>query len=123
MQVRVCESNVRDLLAAAALLRFYAIETACQEFLRDRLDKSNCLRMLKLAHAYNLIDLVEGAMELAAKHFLELSEGFVFALCFVQFKKFHIINAVLKCCLITVRSVLFGTPHSPTLTPCRLSKN
>lgn len=72
------EGNVRELLAAASSLKYYTIEEACDEFLRRRLNKSNCLRMLNLAFMYALNDLTDEALRLSALHFTELSGGFDF---------------------------------------------
>lgn len=76
--ISVNESNVRELLASASYLRFYAIEEACGEVLSEQLNIYNCLRMLPLGFAYNLTSLTERALKMAAEHFMELSEGFDF---------------------------------------------
>ena len=72
------EANVRELLAAASSLKYYSIEEACDDFLQQRLNKSNCLRMLNLAFLYSLGDLTDEALHMAAQHFMELSDGFDF---------------------------------------------
>lgn len=75
-KVRISESNVRDLLVAASHLRFYAVEQVCGDFLKSRLNHSNCLRMLNLAVTYGLFDLVEESLHIAAANFIQVSDGF-----------------------------------------------
>ena len=89
--IRINESNVREILAASANLKFYAIEDACGSFLKDRLNVSNCLRMLNMAFTYHLKDLVDTSLQTAAKNFMEVSDGFDFQhlsleelLCLIQ---------------------------------------
>ena len=76
--ITINEANVRELLAAAASLKIYAIEEACADFLRTRLNLSNCLRMLNLAYTYSLEDLEEDAMKIAAMNFIDISDGYDF---------------------------------------------
>ena len=68
-RVSVSDANVRELLVGASRLRFYAVELACGDFLRERLNKHNCLRMLNLAATYNLASLREESLREAAEHF------------------------------------------------------
>ena len=69
---------MRELLAAAASLKYATIEEACDEFLRRRLTRSNCLRMLNLAFTYSLAELTDEALQMASLNFMELSDGFDF---------------------------------------------
>lgn len=77
-KVNISESNVRELLVAAAYLKFYAVEQACGDFLQSRLNQSNCLRMLNLAVTYDLLDLSEESLHLASVNFMQVTEGFDF---------------------------------------------
>ena len=47
-QIKVTESNVQFLLPAASLLQIMPIVEACAEFLKDKLQPSNCLGYLLL---------------------------------------------------------------------------
>ena len=45
-KIKVTESNVTHLLPAASLLQIMPIVEACAEFLKDKLQPSNCLGLL-----------------------------------------------------------------------------
>lgn len=75
-RLTLCEATVRELLSGASNLRFFAVEEACGQFLKERLSTHNSLRMLNLAFAYNLTDLADQALQLAAQNFMVTSEGF-----------------------------------------------
>lgn len=77
-RITLCEANVRNLLIAAARLRFFAVEQVCGTFLQERLHRHNCIRMLNLAATYNLPALRDEALKTAAANFSEVAQGYDF---------------------------------------------
>ncbi|XP_013416498.1 kelch-like protein diablo [Lingula anatina] len=72
-RISINDSNVLDLLTAADYLKFYAVQEACGVYLSDRLNSENCLRMLKMAYTYNLRDLIDKALKIAAENFTDIA--------------------------------------------------
>jgi len=74
-RLTLSDSNVKDLLIGASRLRMFAIEKACGQFLQNRLNKHNCIRLLNLAATYNLDKMKEEALKLASEYFIDISQG------------------------------------------------
>ena len=54
--ITITRDNVEDVLAAASLFQFAAIESASCEFLKDQLDVSNCLGIEAFAALHGKIN-------------------------------------------------------------------
>uniref|UniRef100_S4RYY9 Kelch like family member 23 n=1 Tax=Petromyzon marinus TaxID=7757 RepID=S4RYY9_PETMA len=71
-RVSITERNVQSLLAAADLLQFGAVKTACERFLVRRLDPSNCLGLLAFAETHACRRLERESRRLSASAFEEV---------------------------------------------------
>ena len=74
-RIHVHQSNVMDLLAASARLRYQAVEEACSDFLVDRLSVTNCLRIFHIASDYGLSGLLPVVLAFSANNFMEVTQG------------------------------------------------
>jgi len=71
-KIKVTESNVQFLLPAASLLQIMPIVEACAEFLKDKLQPSNCLGFQSFADLHHCEDLKKQALQYATEHFWEV---------------------------------------------------
>lgn len=76
--------NVQEILTAASILQINAVQNLCTNFIKERVDISNCLGIATLADRCNLPDLLETALKFCLdrfqavvfeKEFLEVEES------------------------------------------------
>lgn len=77
-RVEVTEENVQDLLAAAGILQLGWVETACCDFLAEKIDANNCLGIRAFADSHGCLDLQETADLYAQQHFLDVCQSLEF---------------------------------------------
>lgn len=73
--IEVTEDNVQVLLTAAGVLQFGWVQEVACEFLKRRLDATNCLGIAALADTHSCPDLRLAAESVALQNFLEVVEG------------------------------------------------
>ncbi|XP_074651691.1 kelch-like protein 31 [Tubulanus polymorphus] len=72
-KIHVDVNNITEILDAANKLKVLPIIKVCERFLRKHLSKENCLRLASLAYRYNMVEIEEEAINLAAANFMEAS--------------------------------------------------
>ncbi|XP_076463245.1 LOW QUALITY PROTEIN: kelch-like ECH-associated protein 1 [Babylonia areolata] len=74
-EVRISESNVCHLLAAATMLQMSHVVEACSVFLEHQLDPSNCIGIAEFAAAHGCLELEQKARTFILKRFCEVIQG------------------------------------------------
>lgn len=65
--ITVSEGNVLALLALSRQLLVSSVDEYCQDFIREHLDTSNCISYLHKAVKYNISDIQQQCIALAAQ--------------------------------------------------------
>lgn len=71
-KIEVTEGNVQFLLPSASLLQILPIVQECAEFLKDKLQPSNCLGFQSFADLHHCDELKKAAHQYATQHFWEV---------------------------------------------------
>ena len=74
-EITVDEDNVQSLLQACTYLQIIEVKEICCEFLKQRLNPSNCMTIKTLAHCNGCVDLTQAARNCLANNFDKFSQS------------------------------------------------
>lgn len=70
--INITEDNVNALLDASHLMEMKLITQQCDEYLSDKINTSNCFRIIALAKKYDLSELLISSTNFIYKHFEQI---------------------------------------------------
>lgn len=68
-KVHLTDANTENILSAATKLGFFIVKDVCEDFLVNKVQPKNCLRMLDTSFRFGLSRLSDSSLQLAAKSF------------------------------------------------------
>ena len=74
-RIKITDRNIYSVFAAADLLRFVGVKSACFKFFKQQINKSNCIRTWLFAESHNCTELIEASLKYLECHFLEIVRG------------------------------------------------
>ena len=74
-QIRLTDRNIYLIFAAAELLQFPGVRSACFKFFKQQMNKSNCIRTWLFGDGHNCTELMDAALRYIERNFLDVVRG------------------------------------------------
>lgn len=77
-RIKITDRNIYLIFAAADLLQFSGVRSACFKFFKQQMNKSNCIRTWLFGESHNCTELLEAALKYIECNFLDVVRGHEF---------------------------------------------
>jgi hypothetical protein len=74
-RIRITDRNIYLIFAAADLLQFSGVRSACFKFFKQQMNKSNCIRTWLFGEGHNCTELLDAALKYIECNFLDVVCG------------------------------------------------